>query len=266
MWKRYDKHAFDSNSTKLEDDSHGRVPSSSRQSVANQHTDWGCTTPPTWTNQPVLAFIDKNRLTQVRSTLYRPKPSPNNSANVPVDSLQKLRCKRLIPQNLDEDSYLVATMLAIAQWHCYRQCSSSSSRSLPQSSPHSSQAGHQVSLSHPEIQDVPVKIITQDHADAEFVIYSAVVTAVFLKRFAFPSKAPAVSNVQGRGLNINLTRVQIWPLLGLKERLAKALGPQIAGDLACQDTADSDIETWETDKDRKLRFRNLKRKVAAPFI
>ncbi|KAH8745878.1 hypothetical protein F5883DRAFT_586076, partial [Diaporthe sp. PMI_573] len=105
-----------------------------------------------------------------------------------------------------------------------------------------------------------------DHADAEFVIYSAVVTAVFLKRFAFPSKAPAVSNVQGRGLNINLTRVQIWPLLGLKERLAKALGPQIAGDLACQDTADSDIETWETDKDRKLRFRNLKRKVAAPFI
>jgi hypothetical protein len=31
-------------------------------------------------------------------------------------------------------------------------------------------------------------------------------------------------------------------VLGLKERLAKALGPQIAGDLAITDTADINIE------------------------
>ena len=80
--------------------------------------------------------------------------------------------------------------------------------------------------------DVPVKIITQDDEKAEFIIYSAVVTAAFLNRFAFPSKAPAVTDIQGHGLNINLIRVQIWPVLGLKERLAKALGPEIAGDLA----------------------------------
>jgi hypothetical protein len=82
------------------------------------------------------------------------------------------------------------------------------------------------------VWDVPVKIIAQDREKAEFIIYSAFVTAAFLHRFAFPSKAPAVTDIQGRGVNINLTRVQIWPVLGLKERLAKALGPEIAGDLA----------------------------------
>ncbi|KAH8751677.1 hypothetical protein F5883DRAFT_471926, partial [Diaporthe sp. PMI_573] len=83
----------------------------------------------------------------------------------------------------------------------------------------------------PKRPDVPVKIITQDDEKAEFIIYSAVVTAAFLNRFAFPSKAPGVTEIQGHGLNINLIRVQIWPVLGLKERLAKALGSEIAGDL-----------------------------------
>jgi hypothetical protein len=115
-------------------------------------------------------------------------------------------------------------------------------------------------LPQPEVRGIPVKIITQDHEKAEFIIYSAVVTAAFLNRFAFPSKAPAVTDMQGRGLNINLTRVQIWPVLGLKERLAKALGPEIAGDLACHDIADSNIETWETEEERAIRLRNLKRK------
>jgi hypothetical protein len=115
-------------------------------------------------------------------------------------------------------------------------------------------------LPQPEVRGIPVKIITQDHEKAEFIIYSAVVTAAFLNRFAFPSKAPAVTDMQDRGLNINLTRVQIWPVLGLKERLAKALGPEIAGDLACHDIADSNIETWETEEERAIRLRNLKRK------
>ncbi|KAH8749095.1 hypothetical protein F5883DRAFT_373917, partial [Diaporthe sp. PMI_573] len=76
---------------------------------------------------------------------------------------------------------------------------------------------------------VSVKIITQDHENAEFIIYSTVVTTIFLKRFAFPSKAPIITKMQGSELNIKVTPVQIWPVLGLKERLAQALYPQIAG-------------------------------------
>ncbi|KAH8758001.1 hypothetical protein F5883DRAFT_385798, partial [Diaporthe sp. PMI_573] len=71
----------------------------------------------------------------------------------------------------------------------------------------------------------------------------------FLNRFAFPSKAPAVTEIQGRGLDIEVTRVRVWPVLGLKERLAQALGPQIAGDSAYHGTAGTDIETWETEKE-----------------
>jgi hypothetical protein len=115
-------------------------------------------------------------------------------------------------------------------------------------------------LPQPEVPDVPVKTITQDHEKAKFIIYSTIVTTAFLNRFTFPSKAPAVTDIQGHGLNINLIRVQIWPVLGLKERLAKALGSETAGDLACHDVADSEIETWETDEERAIRLRNLKRK------
>ncbi|KKY31013.1 hypothetical protein UCDDA912_g09054 [Diaporthe ampelina] len=151
----------------------------------------------------------QTHLHQVRSNLYRVMPGPNNSVNVPVDNLQKLRSLE------------------------------------------------------PEFRDVPVKIITQDQGAAEFVIYSAVVTAVFLKRFACPSKAPKVTDMQDGGLNIKVTRVQIWPVLGLKERLAKALGTEIAGELACHDAADTDIETWETEQERAFRLGNLKRKREA---
>jgi hypothetical protein len=75
------------------------------------------------------------------------------------------------------------------------------------------------------VWNVPVKIIAEDREKAEFIIYSAVVTAAFLNRFAYPSKAPAVTDIQGRGLNINLTRVQIWPILGLKERACQSSRP-----------------------------------------
>ncbi|KAJ0125290.1 hypothetical protein J7T55_006635 [Diaporthe amygdali] len=263
MWKQYEQNSrsFDSASTKLAE-SYGRIPSSSRQSFASQDTDWRSSGSQSWSDQPVLAFINRTHLHQVRSNLYRVAPGPNNSANVPVDNLQKLRCKRLVPQNADQDSYLVAIMLAIAQWQCYPQ-RRYSSRWSSQNSSQASRAGHETSLPQPEFRDIPVKIITQDHDAAEFVIYSAVVTAAFLQRFAFPSKAPHVTDTQDGGLKIEVTRVQIWPVLGLKERLAKALGPQIAGDLASHETSGTDIETWETEQERAFRLGNLKRKREA---
>lgn len=261
IWKQYDQNSrsFDSASTKVAS-SYGRIPSGSQQSFASQNSDWSRRSSQTCSDQPVLAFINRTHLHQVRSNLYRVMPGPNGTANVPVDNLQKLRCKRLVPQNADQDSYLVAVMLAIAQWQCYPQRSKYPSRWPSQSA---SQPGQDASFTQPEFRDVPVKVITQDHGAAEFVIYSAVVSAVFLERFACPSKAPKAADVQDGGLDISVTRVQIWPVLGLKERLAKALGTEIAGDLACHDIADTDIETWETEQERAFRLGNLKRKREA---
>jgi hypothetical protein len=268
VWKQYDQNSrsFDSASTKVAS-SYGRVPSSSQQSFTSQDSDWSHRSSQSGSDQPVLAFVNRTHLRQVRNNLYRVMPGPNNSLNVPVDNLQKLRCKRLIPQNADEDSYLVAVMLALAQWQCYPQRSRSSSRwpsqSSSRSSSQASQPGQDASLARPEFRDVPVKVITQDQGAAEFVIYSAVVSAVFLERFAAPSKAPKVRGLQHGGLDIDVTRVQIWPVLGLKERLARALGTEIAGELADHDTAGTDIETWETEQERAFRLGNLKRKREA---
>lgn len=264
VWKQCDENSrsFDSASTKVAS-SYGRIPGSSQQSFASQCTEWSRSSSQSWSDQPVLAFINRTHLHQVRNNLYRVMPGPNNSVNVPVDNLQKLRCKRLIPQNADQDSYLVAIMLALAQWQCYPQRSRRSSRWSSQNPSQASQPGQEASVPQPEFRDVPVKIITQDQSAAEFVIYSAVVTAVFLERFACPSKAPKVADMRDAGLDIKVTRVQIWPVLGLKERLAKALGTEIAGDLACHDTADTDIETWETEQERAFRLGNLKRKREA---
>ncbi|KAH8742603.1 hypothetical protein F5883DRAFT_623806 [Diaporthe sp. PMI_573] len=97
MWKRYSKPNLDNNFTEIRD-SYDRVPSSSVQSAT-----------PTWSYQPVLGLINRTRLHQVRGTLYCPRPGPRKSANIPGERLQKVLCKRLKPQNADEDSYVVAT-------------------------------------------------------------------------------------------------------------------------------------------------------------
>ncbi|KAH8744614.1 hypothetical protein F5883DRAFT_392947, partial [Diaporthe sp. PMI_573] len=186
LWKlNKNRGCLDSASTQLAV-SYGGVPSSSGQTVGSQ--DHRSTR--SWSDMPVLAFVNRTDLQQNRSKLYRVTPGPNHSANVPIESLQKLRHKRLIPQNAARDSYLVAVMLAIAQWQCYRQRSTQPPKTSSQDSPMASHAARNTSLPQPEFRDVPVKIITQDHENADFIIHSAVVTTVFLKRFAFPSKAP----------------------------------------------------------------------------
>lgn len=263
LWKQYDydSRSFDSASTKIAT-THGWTPSSSCGAGGSQATEWSGSSSRSASSQPTLAFVNRDSLRSMRRTLYRVMPGPVNGdhRNTPVANLQRLRSKRLIPQNVDHDPYLVAIMIAVAQWHCYPPSSRSASTSSSQRSSQGSQSGPDTYSQRPEFRDVPVKIITQDSITAEFVIHSAVVTAAFLKRFACPFKAPHAEDPLGGGLNIEVTKVQIWPVLGLKERLAKALGPEIAGGLACSDIVDGDVETWETEQEREFRMVNIKRK------
>lgn len=81
-----------------------------------------------------------------------------------------------------------------------------------------------------EFHDVRLGIITLDGETRDFIVYTTVVTAAFLKRFAEPMKAAPNSQDQS-GMRIEFTRVPVWPVLGLRERLGKALGRELVGDV-----------------------------------
>ncbi|KAL2129595.1 hypothetical protein VTI74DRAFT_7549 [Chaetomium olivicolor] len=178
---------------------------------------------------PMLAYINKAQLAAIRKNLYGIVRGPENTTNEPVSRLQKLRSKMLVPEDADHDPYIVAILLAMAQAHFYHE---SSSRSSPQSS----QGGRKsVRIAPPVFRDVEVQVITHDDGNdssPNFVIYTAVVTATFLKRFMYPHKAPESKSDEdiNTGMDISYTPVSFWPILGLKERLSRALGHEIASD------------------------------------
>ncbi|KAK4246000.1 hypothetical protein C7999DRAFT_42537 [Corynascus novoguineensis] len=184
---------------------------------------------------PMLAYINKSQLASVRKNLYTVLRGPDGNTNQPVSNLQRLRSKMLIPENADCDPYIVAILLAMAQAHFYHESS------LRPSSQSSSQGGRKsVRIAPPSFRDVQVQVITHDEGNdnsPNFVVYTATVTATFLDRFMFPHKAPKGSTGEeaGAGMDISYTPVSFWPILGLKERLAKALGREIAGDAIYDD-------------------------------
>ncbi|KAK0609922.1 hypothetical protein B0T17DRAFT_457381, partial [Bombardia bombarda] len=184
-------------------------------------------------NQPLLAYINRSQLAMIRQNLFRVFNGPDNTPNEPVARLQRLRSKQLIPKDLEHDPYFVGILLAMAQAHFYYIGSSKlSSRSSSRSRGSNSRRAARMSV--PRFHDVKVRIITHDDGNdssPNFVVYSATVTATFLERFLHPHKSPlSTEDLAGGGLDITYTSVPFWPILGLKERLAKALGREIAGD------------------------------------
>lgn len=251
LWKHPDStgSSFDSASTKIASFP-GQIPNGSFDQPWTQPI----------ASPPILAFVNRTHLDAVRQNLYRVWPGPmgGDLLNAPVTNLQKLRSKRLVPATRAHDAYLVAVMLAMAQSQCYP---ARSSRSLSRSS---SQKSSQQSMNEPlepKFKDVTVRILSQDIHTAEFIVYSATVTADLLMRFDNLSWAPTTKDIRNSDLNIDVTRVPIWPLLGLKERLAKALGEEVSGE--SHSDLDADIETWETAEERELRLSSSKRKRPA---
>lgn len=260
LWKHPDSSgtSFDSAATKLASFT-GRVPKGGCRSSESQTSDRVFIGSQS-TKPPLLAFVNRTYLDAVRQNLYRVWPGPldGDRRNAPVSNLQKLRSKRLVPATRDHDAYLIAVMLAIAQSQCYPLCSAKLSSRF------SSQGSSQQSMDdpferQPKFRDMPVRILSQDIHTAEFVVYSTTLPADFLRRFDDLSWAPHINELQNSGLKVEVTRVPIWPLLGLKERLGKALGEEISG-RPCSDILDTEIETWETEEERDLRISGSKRK------
>ncbi|KAH9896226.1 hypothetical protein F4778DRAFT_259525 [Xylariomycetidae sp. FL2044] len=154
---------------------------------------------------PILAYVSRSHLNHIRKNCFRVMRGPNRALNEPVYRLQSLRSKILIPKNPDEDQFFVAVMIAMAQQAVYGDVSRGTDFAP---------------------RDVEVRLLTLSEGDSSFLVYTATVPAALLMMFHEPHKAPQ-GNTE---LDINFTQVPVWPVLGLKERLGKALGSDIVGD------------------------------------
>ncbi|OBS15718.1 hypothetical protein FPOA_13501 [Fusarium poae] len=104
-----------------------------------------------------------------------------------------------------------------------------------------------ISTDATDIHDLKLRIITHDNETREFIVYTGNVTKSFLRKFHHPFRAPRDDgDAASPGLRIEYTRVPIWPLVGLRERLGKALGHEIVGAFD-----ENEMETWEKDPEKE---------------
>ncbi|KAI8957949.1 hypothetical protein F5Y11DRAFT_337926 [Daldinia sp. FL1419] len=162
---------------------------------------------------PLLAYLDRDYLNYIRRNGFRVPLGPSGSPNDPIYRLQKLRSERLVPKNPDEDHYILALILGMAQQHVY---------------------GNMITGEDFVPKDVEVRVLIVSKDDSSFVVYSSVVPAAFLSMFHQPGKSP-----QGdTKITIEYQHVPIWPVLGLRERLGQALGKDLIGEF--------DVDRMET--------------------
>lgn len=202
-------------------DSCPTLPNTSFGATPDSSWDSNCEYTP---NRPMLAYINMTQLSLIRHTLFRVLPNPRGGENTAVQSLQQLRAKLLTPANIEHDPYIVGVLLSMAQAHFYDEAPGPAS-----------QANSKPRISAPKFRDVKVHVISHTEGDESnpfFLIYTATVTATFMRRFLQPHKAPLskLGVEDDGGLKIKCTRIPMWPLLGLKERIAKALGPDVTGE------------------------------------
>ncbi|PCD21392.1 hypothetical protein AU210_016357 [Fusarium oxysporum f. sp. radicis-cucumerinum] len=107
------------------------------------------------------------------------------------------------------------------------------------------------SRSDSSFHDLRLRILTHDVDKKDFIVYTGYITSGFMQMFHDPSKALAEDeDAAVSGLKIEYTKVPIWPILGLRERLGKALGPDVVGAFN-----PDEMVTWETDPEKQNRKR-----------
>ncbi|KAL1902803.1 hypothetical protein Sste5346_000714 [Sporothrix stenoceras] len=249
LWKSADAAAdssFDSAVTRPVS-SFGHAPNGARES-----NDFGCITNSAQSSQgmsdgPIIAYVNRTHLSMIRKNLFRivPGPEGGDRCNTPVSRLQALRSKQLVPAEQDRDAYLMGVFIAMAQSHFYEASPSRASQMFWWNG--RNRANHYATAN--EFHDLKLRILTHDDETSDFMVYTTTVTAAFLKRFADPMKAhPEVE--EQVGMHIEYTRVPVWPILGLRERLGKALGRDLVGDVQeAMDLFSRDEEEDEADKD-----------------
>ncbi|KAI5455680.1 hypothetical protein BGZ63DRAFT_135921 [Mariannaea sp. PMI_226] len=196
---------------------------------------------PTRTNRPMMCYIGKNHLATIRQNLFRVPQGPGGSWNEPVSRLQELRQRQILPANTNQDPYFVGLFLAMAQKYYYP----APHTSLARDSPIDPNGGIPPS---PNFQDITLRILTHDKDTSDFIVYTGYITPTFLEKFHNPFNASLNDDGAAKsGIRIEYARVPIWPILGLRERLGKALGYEVVGKFDI-----NQIETWEKDPENQV--------------
>lgn len=182
----------------------------------------------------MLCYMGKAQLASIRRNMFRVLMAPGGKLNEPVYNLQQIRSKKVLPSNPDEDAHIAGIMLAMAQKHFY-----SNPRIMAVF-----RRGVSPAEDAKPFCDLKLRVMTHDSDTHEFILYTGHITTTFLERFRRPHRKPTMEDPQGdMGLNIDYVRVPVWPILGLRERLGKALGEDLVG------TFDPEaMETWEDDE------------------
>lgn len=195
---------------------------------------------------PMLCYVGKAQLASIRKNIFRVVSGPNSSWNAPVHRLQQLRAKGLIPSNADEDAHFVGLFLAMAQQHFYTTARPAAPKNSQYSSRRSNnREGKGVPLR--DFHDLELRILSHDSDTAELIVYKGYVSTRFLQWFHEPCKTPEDEKGQAGvpGIKVEYAKVPVWPILGLRERLGKALGKELVGAFDPED-----IETWEDVEDQ----------------
>ncbi|KAM5527767.1 hypothetical protein FOXYSP1_19640 [Fusarium oxysporum f. sp. phaseoli] len=182
----------------------------------------------------MICYVGKTQLASVRNNSFRLAFGPGRSWNEPVFRLQQLRARMLVPLNSDHDAHFVGLFLGMAQKHFYPSPPITGRRD-------SRMSPEQGIPPCPNFHDLKLRILTHDTDTLEFIVYTGYITKEFLEKFHDPFKAPLDDDDAAvSGLKIEYTRVPIWPILGLRERLGKALGQEVVGAFN-----PDEIKTWE---------------------
>ncbi|KAI0205543.1 hypothetical protein F4808DRAFT_237561 [Astrocystis sublimbata] len=196
--------SFDSTTTRVASQPVSRAASITTPSIGAPGTD-----------SSILVYVNRSHLDFMRRNFFRNVRAPNGTINEPVARLQALRSKALIPKNAVKDPYFLGVMLALAQQSVY---------------------GDQRAAKGFAPRDVKIRLLTVAEDDLAFIVYTATVPGALLSMFHEPNKAPPANP----DFAVHYCHVNVWPVLGLKERLGKALGSDLVGEYG-----DAVIDTYE---------------------
>ncbi|WQF90387.1 hypothetical protein CDEST_15401 [Colletotrichum destructivum] len=153
-------------------------------------------------SQPILAYVDTRAVDAARRNTSRVERHHTS-----VQELNEQCCKTYAPLNALQGPFLAGVILALAQRPFY---------------------------------DEPMPPATKSH-NSITISSLGVVTEALLRKFYHPTENPQPTG-EADGMRIEYTRVPIWPILGLEERLGKALGRDITWNFS-----KDNMKTWFVD-------------------
>lgn len=183
-----------------------------------------------------MGFLDKASLQFVRKSRMFSVSSRNGVENTAVKELVRKRINLILPADRDADPYLAGAFVAMAQSRFYPASLETKRMALGVAKRTFRD------LRMPKFTDTQLRILTTDDGQT-FSVYTATVTAKLLTALHCPIDKELRSGPDDFGMTIEHTKVDIFPLLGLKERLGKALGQDLVGDVNFEG-----METYEEPK------------------